>query len=139
MLLFAVPFFHALFACRGSADETRGDYIIAKEQKERCDRRNQQEVNACMADEAGKVDRQMKNVYSKLIDVLKYPQGIEESQRAWEKYRDAQCSAEIMQIPLNSSIYPLALTACQIELTEDRIRILRRELAQDCNGCPPRK
>jgi uncharacterized protein YecT (DUF1311 family) len=95
-------------------------------------------MNQCMADEYRKVDLRLNQLYKELTSVLVDARGIRAAQRAWIQYRDAECSDAVMQLG-QGSLQPYAYYSCMIEFTEERIRHLQWHLAQDCNGCPPRK
>ena len=96
-------------------------------------------MNECIASQYHEVDQKMIGYYSNLVQVLKRPEGVELAQQAWERYRDVECSDRVMQIGEETSRYLYADAVCRIELTEERIKLLRRHLAQECNGCPARK
>ncbi|MDT8989687.1 lysozyme inhibitor LprI family protein [Curvibacter sp. APW13] len=128
----------ALAAISQSAMSREGDFIFAEKQKAICSAGGQSEMNQCMAIEYRKVDRRLNSLYMELTSVLEDARGIRASQRAWLKYRDAECSDDVMQLG-QGSLQPYAYHSCMIEFTEERIRHLRWHLAQDCNGCPARK
>ena len=104
-----------------------------------CSKGGQIEINICMTKEYKKIDAEMTNVYSKLVNTLKSPEGMIQSQKAWTRYRDAECSNKVFQIGTQGSLYPSMKAACLIDFTEGRIKRLQWHLAQTCNGCPPRK
>lgn len=122
--------------CEELSKETEEEYIFAEKQKEVCVHGGQQSMNICMANEYKKVDAKLSYLYSRLVDKLERPQGIKKSQRAWLKYRDAECSDDVMQIGTDNSLYPYARFACLIEFTEERIKYLKWHLEQDCSNCP---
>ncbi|MDZ7920876.1 MAG: lysozyme inhibitor LprI family protein [Rhodoferax sp.] len=128
----------ATLAISQSALSREGDFIFAERQKAICSAGGQSEMNQCMAIEYRKVERRLNSSYTELISVLEDARGIRASQRAWLKYRDAECSDDVMQLG-QGSLQPFAYHSCMIEFTEERIRYLRWHLAQDCNGCPVRK
>ena len=113
------------------------DHIFAEEQKKRCSAGGQQDMNLCMADEYRKVDAELNENFKKLTSVLANPTGIRNAQRAWIRFRDAECSNEVIQ--LGGSLQPFAYYSCMIEFTLERTRHIKWHLAQDCNGCPLRK
>jgi uncharacterized protein YecT (DUF1311 family) len=121
-----------------SAISADGDFIFAEKQKEICSTGGQSEMNQCLATEYGKVDLRLNSLYKELTSVLVDARGIRASQRAWLRYRDAECSDAVMQLG-QGGLQPYAYHSCMIEFTEERIRHLRWHLAQDCNGCPVRK
>ena len=127
-----------VMAAPSPADDRDDDYVFAKTQKEICSRGDQRQMNQCITSKYHEVDQKMIGYYSELVRVLKHPEGVQVAQQAWERYRDAECSDRVMQVGEETSIYPYADAACRIELTEERIKLLRWHLAQDCNGCPER-
>lgn len=127
-----------MLAISPSASSADGDFIFAEMQKAICSAGGQSEMNQCMAIEYRKVDLRLNSLYKELTSVLVDPRGIRASQRAWLRYRDAECSDAVMQLG-QGSLQPFAYHSCLIEFTEERIRHLRWHLAQDCNGCPVRK
>jgi len=128
----------AILAISQSAISADGDFIFAEKQKASCSAGGQSKMNQCMAIEYRKVDLRLNSLYKELTSVLVDARGIRASQRAWLKYRDAECSDAVMQLG-QGSLQPFAYHSCMIEFTEERIRHLRWHLAQDCNGCPVRK
>ncbi len=114
------------------------DYIFAQEEKYMCDTGGMVQMGQCMADQFKKLDQELNDLYKELTRVLVEPKGIRNAQRAWLRFRDAECSDDVMQLGAGS-LYPYAYNSCMIEFTKERIRHLRWHLAQDCNGCPPRK
>lgn len=128
----------AMLAISQAAISADGDFIFAEKQKEICSIGGQSEMNQCLETEYRKVDLRLNSLYRELTSVLVDARGIRASQRAWLKYRDAECSDAIMQLG-QGSLQPFAYHSCMIEFTEERIRHLRWHLAQNCNGCPARK
>jgi uncharacterized protein YecT (DUF1311 family) len=128
----------ALLCIASQVPAADGDYIFAAKQKTICSRGGQQQMNQCMAKEFRKVDQELNTLYKKLTNVLADPKGIRNAQRAWLRFRDAQCSDDVMQLG-SGSLDPYAYYSCVIEFSQERIRHLRWHLAQDCNGCPVRK
>ena len=96
-------------------------------------------MNACMAEEYWKSDARLNTLYQELIGVLENPAKLRQAQKAWLHFRDLSCEYESSGIGRDGSLYPFSVAACRIDLTENRVRDLERYLAQDCNGCPPRK
>ncbi len=106
---------------------------------QRCGDGPQQQMNACMAEEYWKSDARLNTLYQELIGVLENPAKLRQAQKAWLHFRDLSCEYESSGIGRDGSLYPFSVAACRIDLTENRVRDLERYLAQDCNGCPPRK
>ena len=106
---------------------------------QRCGDGPQQQMNACMAEEYWKTDARLNTIYRELVGALEDPSTLRRAQQAWLRFRDLSCDYETSGIGRDGSLYPFSLGACRLELTEKRISELERYLAQDCNGCPPRK
>jgi uncharacterized protein YecT (DUF1311 family) len=97
------------------------------------------EVDACVQAELDKDDRLLNQIYGVVIEELSAgtddpdPEPLLSSERrrtliaaerAWAKFKDAQCSAEYMLIAPGTGA--LALSGqCAIDLTRERIRFLR--------------
>ena len=134
-----IVYFVMSMAFSASVNAQSAQIEFAASQKEKCSFGGQSQMNRCMAAEYKKTNAEMSDQYSKLIATLQNPQGVKNSQRAWVKYRDAECSNEVMQLDKNSSLYSYAISACLIEFTQQRAQLLEWHSAQDCNGCAPRK
>ena len=120
------------------ADDGDDRYVFARTQLETCSHGNQLQMNECITSKYHESNQRMIAYYSKLVRMLKRAEGVQMAQQAWERYRDAECSDRVMQSGAETSLYAYADAACRIEMTEERIKLLRWHLAQDCNGCPER-
>lgn len=96
-------------------------------------------MNACLSQEYTRVDQKLNASYARLVNSLRDPASLRKSQAAWIRFRDLTCEYENSGIGKDGSLYPYAQAACNIDLTEKRLRDLDRYLEWNCNGCPPRK
>jgi uncharacterized protein YecT (DUF1311 family) len=73
-------------------------------------------------------DRALNAAYAKLLAAAS-PAGrtrLRDAQRAWVRFRDADCLAELG--PRQGSVYPLLLNQCMTALTRERARELQARL-----------
>lgn len=117
------------------AKEQDAEHKFSERQAPTCSSESKQEAYQCVTNEFQMVDQELNRLYAELAKILANPKGIRNSQRAWLRFRDAECSNDVMQIG-GESMYAIARYSCMIELTQERMRRLRWHLAQDCNGCP---
>ena len=117
------------------ANEQDAEHKFSERQSIICSSESKREAYQCVANEFQTVDLELNRLYAALTSVLANPKGIQNAQRAWLHFRDAECSNNVMQIG-DEGMYAIARHSCMIELTEERIRRLRWHLAQDCNDCP---
>ena len=137
--LILLPFAFIAVSSTVLADGAPNAQTDAQTEVQRCGDGNQQQMNACMGEAYGKADARLNSVYRELIAALENPSKLRRAQQAWLRFRDLSCDYETSGIGRDGSLYPFSLAACRLELTEKRISELERYLAQDCNGCPPRK
>lgn len=93
----------------------------------------QLEMNNCAHQEYVKADAEMNRVYKQLMSVLTADQAkdqtkLREAQRAWVKYRDANCESE-SSLNEGGTIYPMVYDFCLASMTEERTKRLRDMLA----------
>ena len=93
----------------------------------------QLEMNNCAHQEYVKADAEMNRVYKQLISVLAADQAkdqtkLREAQRAWVKYRDANCESE-SSLNEGGTIYPMVYDMCLASMTEERTKRLKDMLA----------
>jgi uncharacterized protein YecT (DUF1311 family) len=86
----------------------------------------QQEMNICADKDYRKVDAVLNAVYRDAMKGLEdHDRGLlREAQRAWIKFRDAECTYTSASNE-GGSIYPLVYSGCLTELTKARIKQLR--------------
>ncbi len=90
-------------------------------------------MNDCAHQEYVKADAEMNRVYKQLISVLAADQAkdqtkLREAQRAWVKYRDANCESE-SSLNEGRTIYPMVYDICLTSMTEERTKRLKDMLA----------
>jgi uncharacterized protein YecT (DUF1311 family) len=98
--------------------------------------RTQMEINACEGQKFKKADASLNAAYAKLSAKVS-AEGkakLVEAQRAWIKYRDAQCAFETLGT-INGSIHPLEVAQCETELTKEQTKRLDKQL--DCGDGDP--
>ena len=106
--------------------------------------RTQIELNQCYCDQYQKADAELNQVYQKLVAANKDDQlfldKLKAAEQAWIIFRDAQLAAiyPVTDDPRvkYGSIYPMCYCLAQTELTQDRIKQLRRMLkSEEGDGC----
>jgi uncharacterized protein YecT (DUF1311 family) len=134
--------FRILFACLVGAasclpafadDRPVAPRDIAAIKQERCEMAGTNlEMTRCMHRELEDSDARLNLVYGTLIKALAKPQALQQAQRTWIAFRDAECrfQNEAMQ---GGSVYRFSNDLCLMQLTEQRIEVLER--VQPCNGC----
>jgi len=105
---------------------------FASEYKDRCSNGSMMEMNECLAEARGNVERRLDTAYKRLSGALANPTPLLKSQQAWLRYREAQCKFEVPPEWTGSAI-PYSKNSCLIDHTERRIRDLER--VAPCNGC----
>jgi uncharacterized protein YecT (DUF1311 family) len=98
-------------------------------EKDCSEMRTQLEINDCEGQKFKKADAALNAAYAKLAAKVS-TEGkakLVEAQRAWIKYRDAQCAFETLGT-INGSIHPLEIAQCETELTKEQTK--RRRAAQ---------
>jgi uncharacterized protein YecT (DUF1311 family) len=88
-------------------------------------------ANACAARELAAVDARLNASYNQVVGRLKAEPAARaallESQRAWIRFRDAECA--FATVNGGGSVLPFLDARCRARLTEDRLRQLRDYLA----------
>jgi len=116
------------------ADDAAGPQAdIATVKHERCEMAGgNATMSLCMHRELEESDARLNLVYAGLFKALAQPQGLQQAQRAWIAFRDAECKFqnEAMQ---GGSAYRFSTDLCLVQITEQRIAELER--VQPCNGC----
>ena len=101
----------------------------------------QLQLNECAAASYAKSDKDLNKVYRDILARLKGPSETKTdfiaAQRAWLKYRDAQCRFEISGLE-GGSVQPMIYSQCLDTLTQSRTKYLSQFL--DCRdgtlNCP---
>jgi uncharacterized protein YecT (DUF1311 family) len=98
-------------------------------EKECGEMRTQMEMNDCEGRKFKKADAALNAAYAKLSAKVSVEgkAKLVEAQRAWIKYRDAQCAFETHGT-VTGSIHPLEVALCETELTEEQTKRLDRQL-----------
>jgi uncharacterized protein YecT (DUF1311 family) len=110
--------------------------------KEKCDQGGFQEMSRCFGEQIAQADKELNRLYSELRQDLVDPKPLVSAQRAWLRFRDAECVYDTSGYDCNSGIAgacSLSAGLCQMKLACDRIKQLRLHTENKCDGCPPRK
>lgn len=102
-----------LSACLSPALADEEPTVAAK--KEICTEGGQQQMNICMRAHFEEIDAEMNGIYSKLHGSAK--PGLQKSQRAWLKYRDAEClyEEEDNGVDTGGTLQPYINSECMAE------------------------
>jgi uncharacterized protein YecT (DUF1311 family) len=115
------------FACAGESAD------IAAVKHERCEMAGRNmEMTMCMGRELKESDARLNLVYGTLVKALARPQSLQQVQRTWIAFRDAECKFQNEAMEGGSG-YRFAMDLCLTNITEQRIAELER--VQPCNGC----
>jgi uncharacterized protein YecT (DUF1311 family) len=106
---------------------------------------NQVQLNQCYGAEFKRPDTELNRLYREIVDRLRGDadglQSLAAAQKAWVRYRDAECAFATNR-SVGGSVYPMILAGCLATLTQERIGDFKRYLAcqqgdLDCPA-PPR-
>jgi len=111
---------------------TAKEWNFAAPHQDRCSSGNQLENNNCLSFEYTAANARLDELYKKLLNALADPKTLIDSQRAWLKFRDAQCDL-MVGVDKRGSGYSFARNSCLIDLTEKRMLDLNS--IEPCNGC----
>ena len=123
------------FCAAGQAESTKHDIQDAEEVACYQADYSQQGMNMCAGEAFQRADNALNAQWAKvmagegdkkLVDLLL------ESQRAWLKYRDAQCLAAAAD-SIGGSIWPMLVSGCKAELTRERTHELKVMLQGEGN------
>lgn len=96
---------------------------------------NQQELNACAADEFKKADQELNEVYAALLKKESgdrtFIKKLRAAQRAWVVFADAEMAATFACDPAKAcwgSMLPMSMASYKARLTRDRTQRLREFL-----------
>lgn len=94
---------------------------------------SQHEMNAEAAAEFAKADKELNEVYGKVLGVLDdgSKEKLKKSQRAWVAYRDAEADFSADAEARGGSMWPLVHEGTRARLTKERVRSLRELLIED--------
>lgn len=116
-------------------DEPEEGYDWATSEKDACSTGTSAEMTGCIRGYFHAIDAELNQVYEELVNALVDPSPVRTAQRAWLKFRDAECATNTGPRPYDG----YGRYACMTALTKERVKQLRWHLAQECNGCPPRR
>ena len=121
----------SLFILLTTVIQAKDDGIECKEDG------TQIELNRCAYDELQKADKELNRVYRELRKAKKesrlFLANLKKSQKAWLVFRDLELDAQFTCKSGNisecfGSIYPLSFNSAKTELTNQRIKTLKRLL-----------
>ena len=94
---------------------------------------SQQEMNAGAAAEFAKADKELNEVYAKVLGVLddEAKEMLKRSQRAWVAFRDAEAAFRADAEARGGSMWPLVHEGVRGKLTQERVKALREYLVED--------
>ena len=97
------------------------------------DAQNQQEMNAEAAAEFTKADKELNEVYAKVLEVLDdmSKEKLKRSQRAWVVFRDAEADFRADAEARGGSMWPLVHESVRGSLTKDRVKALKQYLIEE--------
>ena len=95
----------------------------------------QKDLNLCAGSISHAADVELNRVYAALLEKLKNDpvalESLKESERQWVKYRDAEENALHPHVENEGTVHPMCVTLELAELTQERIKRLRRMLEPD--------
>ena len=97
------------------------------------DAQSQQEMNAEAAAEFTKADKELNEVYAKVLGVLddEAKERLKRSQRAWVAFRDAEADFRADAEARGGSMWPLVHEGIRGTLTKERVKALREYLIEE--------
>ena len=95
----------------------------------------QLEMNDKAAAEFAKADKELNEVYAKVIGVLddQAKEMLKRSQRAWVAFRDAEAAFQADAEARGGSMWPLVHEGVRGKLTRERVKALREYLIEEGN------
>ena len=93
----------------------------------------QLEMNDKAAAEFAKADKELNEVYAKVLGVLdeEAKERLKKSQRAWIAFRDAEAAFRADAEARGGSMWPLVHEGIRGTLTKERVKMLREYLLED--------
>lgn len=102
-----------------------------------------QQISQCLATRAGEADAEMGRILHALDKDLVQPADLANAQRAWSSYRSSECKYQSSGAACESgkagSACSITSARCQVNLTCERVTLLREHMGNMCADCPPRK
>ena len=94
---------------------------------------SQHEMNAGAAADFAKADKELNEVYAKVLGVLDdgSKEKLKKSQRAWVAYRDAEADFSADAEARGGSMWPMIHEGTRARLTKERVRSLKELLIED--------
>jgi uncharacterized protein YecT (DUF1311 family) len=94
---------------------------------------SQQDLNAGAAAEFAKADKELNEIYAKVIGVLddQAKEMLKRSQRSWVAFRDAEAAFRADAEARGGSMWPLIHEGVRGKLTRERVKALREYLIED--------
>jgi uncharacterized protein YecT (DUF1311 family) len=105
---------------------------------EECDS-TQAAMNQCAAKELATQDAALNAEYKAQMNYLKTPakkQALQEAQKKWIAFRDADCAYQVGKREDGGSIWPLMQSQCLATQTKVRVEQLKSYTACRQEGCP---
>ena len=94
---------------------------------------SQQEMNAEAAESFKKADKELNEVYAKVLANLddQAKENLKKSQRAWVAWRDAEAAFRADAEARGGSMWPLVHEGIRSRLTKERVKSLKELLLKD--------
>ena len=109
-----------------------------KEAYERGCEKDQLSMNLCSEYDYEVLDSELNDLFQQQLSRLSHPSRarLVNAERAWLKYRDADCLYQNGPREESGSIWPLEQNICLSTRTKQRIELIKSFIACTDNGCP---
>jgi uncharacterized protein YecT (DUF1311 family) len=110
--------------------------------KSECSDGGTQDMTRCLGKKGQLVDDLLNKEYKNLKEDLTDPSDLIKAQRAWLAYRDSECNYQSSGYSCDSGISGMCSIStgiCRMNLSCERIKLIREHIGTKCNGCPARK
>ena len=107
--------------------------LLAAQKKEFCpEGRTQLDMTYCAGEELARADSMLNANYQRLVRTLEphRVQALREAQRAWIRFRDAECAFQESAVT-GGSMAPMVHALCEAELSTERAKEFARLLSPD--------
>lgn len=109
--------------------------VLGAQEREFCpEGRTQADLTACAAEELARADTRLNERYQQLLrELAPEPNRVEalrEAQRAWIRFRDAECDYEASAFE-GGSMQPMVDALCVAQLTQDRADDFQRMITTE--------
>ena len=111
-------------------------FLAAQEDGEFCPQgRTQLDMNLCAGEELARADSLLNLRYQEVLRVIEEHrvEPLREAQRAWIRFRDAECEFEASEVA-GGSLEPMIQTLCLADLSEKRAKEFARIIAAADGG-----